>query len=120
MTFSNWTRVVEIPEGNGKVLKGAEAIADVKYSLNVEVEELIVKTFRMEPKGKVKETNKITGKISAVNGDLGSISKSSDNSSTFTLLLADGREIDFSFIESEPIDGEYLIQCAEDFRQSSQ
>ncbi len=119
MTFSHWTRVVETPEGNGKVLREAEAIADVKYSLNVEVEELIVKSFSMKPKGKVNETNKITGKISATNGDLSSIAKSSDASTQFTLSLADGREIDFSFVESEPVDGAYLIQCAEDFRQSS-
>ena len=119
MTFSRWTSVIETPEGIGKVLKETESVADVKYALSVEVEELIVKTFRMQPKGLLEATNKITGKISATTGDIGSIAESSDASSLFTLLLADGREIDFSFVESEPVDGEYLIQCVSDFRQSS-
>ena len=119
MTFSRWSKVLETPEGIGKVFHQAEVISNVKYNLRVEEEDLVAKSFNMKVITPLNTITKITGTISAINGDMAQYIGTKDNPSTLTLNLEDGRELDFSVIDPNPADGKYLIKGIGEFIKSS-
>lgn len=120
MTFSRWRKVIESPKGVGHVSLDNKPIAKVGYSLSVELEDLVAKTFGGKPKAYLKQTKFITGKISIMQGDIEHDIGVHDSSAQPTLLLEDERELDFRIVEPEPGGSEYEIQGIGDFRPTRQ
>jgi len=119
MTFSRWSRLIETLEGAGKVIHSDKAVADVKYSLRVEEEDLVAKSFNMKVITPLNTITKISGNITTVKGDIAPYIGTRDNPAILTLNLEDGRELDFSVVDSSPIDGNYLIKGIGEFTESS-
>ncbi|MEE8469977.1 MAG: hypothetical protein V3S51_01465 [Dehalococcoidia bacterium] len=94
-----------------------KAIAKVGYSLHVELEDLVAKTFNGRPKALLRQTKFITGRISVSEGDFGLGIAVQDSPDALTLLMDDGRELDFHIVDPALNGSEYLIQGSGDFRQ---
>jgi hypothetical protein len=120
MTFSRWRKVIESPDGVGRVSLDNKAIAEVGYSLSVELEDLVAKTFGGKPKAYLKQTKFITGNISVIQGNIEHDIIAQGPSAQLTLLLEDRRELDFRIVEPEPGGSEYEIQGIGDFRPARQ
>jgi hypothetical protein len=118
MTLSRWRKVVETPEGLGQVSRGGTVVAAVRYALRVEVEELVAKTFGGHPKAQLGQRTLVTGRISISEGDPGHPAVGVTPAETMTLLLEDGRALDFSIIDADAGSGEYVIEGSGDFRHS--
>lgn len=120
MTLSRWRKVVETPEGTGRVTRGDDLVAKVAYALSVEQEELVARSFSGAPKAVLGQTRHVTGKISVSDGDLGPVQTTEASSGALTLLLEDGRALDFVVVDSDSGDSGYLIRGTEDLRQAEQ
>lgn len=118
MTLSRWSRVVETAEGTGEVRRDGERVAEVSYSLRVEIKEVVAKTFGGIPKARWGQERSINGNISVSGGDICTGDHSMASSGLLTLVMDDGRELAFHVVEHDPVRGEYLIRGSGDFRQT--
>jgi hypothetical protein len=109
VTFSRWRKPVESLEGNGRVSVRGEIAAMVHYRLDVEIEDLMAKTFSGEPKALIRQTQVVSGTITLLEGTIDPPVADRVGAS-LTLLLEDGRELDFHLMSWEARDGDYLIQ----------
>jgi len=82
----------------------------------VELEEIIAKTFGGKPKARLGENKHITGRISISDGNIAIGEGTEDASDTLTLLMEDGREVDFYIVEHDQEGSEHLIRGKGDFR----
>jgi len=115
LTFSRWRKPVESLEGNGSVRVRGEVAAMVRYRLNVEVEDLVAKDFSGDPKALIKQMQVVSGTIALLEGTIDPPAADRVDAS-LTLLLEDGRELDFHIVRWEARDGEYLIQGDSELR----
>ena len=106
-------KTIETPEGIGQVLKEGKLVAKVNYNLSVEMLEIYAKSFGI-PKETRLERKSVTGKISVLDGNIPLADSAAGVSGPFTLVLQDGRKVDF-YIDScstkpDPVSKEYAIQ----------
>jgi len=106
-------QLIEAPEGIGKVLKEGKEVAKVSYTLFVELLETGAKSFGISKETRLRHKS-VSGKISVLNGNITVATSAAGLSGPFTLVLQDGRKIDF-FIDSSstrtsPVGQEYEIQ----------
>ena len=117
MTLSRWRKPIETPYGAGQVSREGIVVATVNYALSVEVEELVAKTFGGQPKARLSERTVITGTVSVTDGDLGNDPDTGAASDVLTLLLEDGRALDFELAGPDSGDRVYSIRGTGDIRR---
>lgn len=118
MTFSRWKKLLEEPEGTGQVRTEDETIDGVSFSLRVEAEELVAKTFAGKPKARLLETKSVTGRIQIPDGSESLLlPKQGKSSRPLTLVLDDGRELDFEIVERHSRSAEYIVRGIADIRR---
>ncbi len=93
MTLHRGDKIVEILKGTGHVRRRGEAIARVSYNLCVEAEEITARSFGENEAHFSRKS--VTGEISLLDGDTLPGDNPADPSGSFTLVLEDGREVDF-------------------------
>ena len=106
-------KLIEAPEGIGQVLKEGKVVAKVSYTLFVEMLETGAKSFGIPKETRLKHKS-VTGKISVLDGTIPLADSAAGVSGPFTLVLQDGRKVDF-YIDScstkpDPVSKEYAIQ----------
>jgi len=116
MTFSRWKKLLEEPAGIGQVRTEVSMIDGVTFSLRVEVEELVAKTFGGKPKARLTERKIVTGNIQIPEGQ-GLMPERERSSAPFTLILNDGRELDFEIVERHSASAGYIIRGIADIRE---
>jgi hypothetical protein len=87
-------KVVETPQGVGHVLQEGREVAKVSYSLFVEMQVVGTKSFGI-PVEKHLQRKSVRGKISILDGYIPLAANPSSVSGPFTLVLQDGRKVDF-------------------------
>lgn len=104
---------IEQPQGAGRVLKGADWIADATYNLAVTQ---AVKTYTAlgGNMGETREPKEMTGNISVTNGDA-HLLRHQETGTSFSdaglvLELADGRKWRFMIASANVLAGVYRIQ----------
>lgn len=93
MTLHRGNKVVETLKGTGHVHRRDEAIARVSYNLRVEAEEITARSFG-ENEARFSHKS-VTGEISLLDSDTLPGDNPAAPSGSFTLVLEDGREVDF-------------------------
>ena len=106
-------QLTEAPQGTGQVLKEGKEIAKVSYTLFVETLETGAKAFGISKETRLKHKS-VSGKIAVLEGNITLASDAAGLSGPFTLVMQDGREVDF-FIDShasstDVVRKEYEIQ----------
>ncbi len=87
-------KVIETPQGVGHVLQEGRKVARVSYSLFVEMQVVGTKSFGL-PIEKHLQRKSVRGKISILDGHIPLPVNPSSVSGPFTLVLQDGRKVDF-------------------------
>jgi hypothetical protein len=116
VTFSRWKKLLEEPKGTGQVRTEDETVDGVSFSLRVEAEELVAKTFAGKPKARLIERKTVTGRIQIPEGSA-LVLKHGESSGPLTLVLNDGRELDFEIVERHSRSAEYIIKGIADIRR---
>jgi hypothetical protein len=106
-------KLIEAPEGRGQVLKEGKVVAEVSYTLFVEMLETGAKSFGIPKETRLKHKS-VTGKISVTDGNITLAPNAAGLSGPFLLVMQDSREVYF-FIDSRstranPVRQEYEIQ----------
>jgi hypothetical protein len=106
-------KLIEAPEGRGQVLKEGKVVAEVSYTLFVEMLETGAKSFGIPKETRLKHKS-VTGKISVTDGNITLAPNAAGLSGPFLLVMQDSREVYF-FIDSRstranPVRPEYEIQ----------
>ena len=106
-------KLIEAPEGRGQVLKEGKVVAEVSYTLFVEMLETGAKSFGIPKETRLKHKS-VTGKISVTDGNITLAPNAAGLSGPFLLVMQDRREVYF-FIDSHstkanPVRQEYEIQ----------
>lgn len=104
MTLSRGDKLVENLTGTGQIRRKGEIIAKASYRLYVEVEEITARSFG---KNEARfHRRSVSGEISLLDGATLPGNDLTSPSGSFTLVLEDGREVDFRvescIIESHP------------------
>ena len=106
MTLHRWETDIETPKGTGQIRRKGDVIGRADYELFIETQGI---TARSLPAGdkQTRFTRKlVTGQISLLDGALLPGEDPTAPGGSFTLVLEDGREVDFyvesSVIESNP------------------
>jgi hypothetical protein len=93
MTLHRWGSSVEPLKRTGHVRRRDEVIAKASYDLRVEAEEITARSF---VKGEGRFIRKsVTGEISLLDSNTLPDDNPTAPSGSFTLVLEDGREVDF-------------------------
>ncbi len=107
------TFTIEQPQGAGRVLKGADWVADVTYSLTV-TQAVKVHTGLGDNKSETREPKEMSGNIRVTNGDAHLLrhqeSGTDFSNADLTLELADGRKWRFMIASANVLAGVYRIQ----------
>ncbi len=111
MTFSRWKRLLESPEGTGGLLVDGRPAARVRYSLRIEVEDLVAKTFSGEPKALIRQIQTVSGRIGVTDGDADLPIEPDSQEHAVSLTLEDGRSIDIALVDFDPSNGEYIVRA---------
>lgn len=93
MTLHRWDKVDETAQGVGQVSQKGAVIANASYNLGIETEEVTARSFVMNEARFARKT--VTGEISLLDGALLPGDDSAAPAGRFTLILDDGREVDF-------------------------
>ncbi len=112
MTLHRGDKVVETPKGIGQVCRKGETIAQVNYSLRVETEEIIARSFGRNEAHFSRKS--VTGEISLLDGAMLPGDNPTAPSGSFTLVMEDGREVyfyvDSCVLKSNPTRQECRVQ----------
>jgi hypothetical protein len=93
MTFHRWDTVDETTQGVGQVRQKGKVIADATYNLRIESEEITARSFSMNETRFTRKT--VTGEVCLLDGTLLPDDHTAVPGGSFTLVLDDGREVDF-------------------------
>ncbi len=100
MTFHRWDTVDETVQGGGQVRHKDKVIANATYNLRVQTEEITARSFS---KNETRFTRKtVTGEVCLLDGALLPDDDTGAPGGSFTLVLDDGREVDFR-VESQVV-----------------
>lgn len=113
MSYRTNTFTIEQPHGIGRVLKGADWVADVTYSLTV-TQAVKVHTGLGDNKSETREPKEMNGNIRVTNGDA-HLLRHQETGTNFSdaglvLELADGRKWRFMIASANVLAGVYRIQ----------
>ena len=93
MTLSRGDKTIENLTGTGKVRRKGEVVARASYSLYVEVEEITARSFGTNEARFHRRS--VSGEITLLDGAMLPGDDPAVPSDSFTLVLEDGREVDF-------------------------
>jgi len=91
-------QLLEAPEGTGQVLQENKRVAQVSYTLLVEMLETGAKSFGIPKETRLKHKS-VSGKILVLEGNITLAADPAGLSGPFILVMQDGRKVDF-FIDS--------------------
>ncbi|UCC61225.1 MAG: hypothetical protein JSV02_05245 [Dehalococcoidia bacterium] len=93
MTLSRGDKIIENLTGTGQVRRKGEIIAQACYCLYVEIEEITARSFGQNETHFSRKN--VNGEITLLDGAMLSGDNPATPSGSFTLVLKDGREVDF-------------------------
>lgn len=93
MTLSRGDKLVENLTGTGQIRRKGEIIAQAGYRLYVEVEEITARSFGQNEARFHRRS--VSGEITLLDGAMLPGNDPATPSGSFTLVLEDGREVDF-------------------------
>ena len=112
MTLSRGDKNTETLTGTGQIRRKGERIAQSGYCLNIEVEEITARSFGKNEAHFSRRT--VSGEITLLDGAMLPGDDPSSPSGSFTLVIEDGREVDFRvdscIMESNPTRQVCIIQ----------
>jgi len=95
MTLSRGDRIVETLTGTGQIRRRGDIIAQAGYSLCVEEEEITARSLESQSQEARLSRRCVTGEISLLDGATLPGDNPTAPSGSFTLILEDGRTVDF-------------------------
>jgi len=93
MTLHRWGKVEETAQGVGQVRRKGTVIASATYDLTIETEKITARSFLTDEGSFVRKT--AAGGISLLDGAVLPGDEHGNPAGSFTLVLDDGREVDF-------------------------